>query len=528
MRIATIVACTFLAVGCVSGRGRLDPAAMAMGAATRAAERADALLLTGCYRCLLEARSTYASLADGPLAQRVQPRWFESAILVTLREKELSLPADESYRQAEQVAARLPAGFEARRILRLVAAVPPDAEGSGRLQTLAFRRALLPDARQLSSDLEWLVGSPLQPSVRTYLTLALACGEALGTFRNRALLEGDPGEAGLLVYRRNTCVSVRQAAALEALWSATPDFLEAAYFVARATAVGLSTGGDRTRFRTLLDAAVGAFPSSPAVTYLAGSGHQLLGSCRDALRYYDATIALQPRHENAWLGRTMCWTAMGETSAAISSATTLIGLGSDAHMMDAFYWRAFNHHRLKDLAAARTDIDESKRRGARPEIRTLAGIIEYEQGDLVEAQRDLDVAWGMSQRTCGAAWYLGLVHIRREAWVEAGGAFEAAMGCYLRNVTEAEAGLAALERRTDLDLAYRQQQSDGFRAAITEDRRQERAAAMNAATCFANAGVLAKIERLVSVASLEASLAPEIERLREYLKERAAASSKSP
>jgi tetratricopeptide (TPR) repeat protein len=264
------------------------------------------------------------------------------------------------------------------------------------------------------------------------------------------------------------------------------------------------------------------------VTYLAGSGHQLLGSCRDALRYYDATITLQPRHENAWLGRTMCLTATGETSAAIGAAATLIGFGSDAHMMDAFYWRAFNHHRLKDLATARSDIEESKRRGARPEIRTLAGIIEYEQGDLAEAQRDLDVARGMSERTCEAAWYLGLVHIKREAWVEAGGAFEAAMGCYLRNVTEAEAGLAALERRTDLDPGYRQQQVDGFRAAISEDRRQERAAAMNAATCFANAGVLAKIESLVSVAALDASLAPEISRLRQYLKERADVPGKTP
>ena len=102
------------------------------------------------------------------------------------------------------------------------------------------------------------------------------------------------------------------------------------------------------------------------------------------------------------------------------------------------------------------------------------------------------------------------------------------MGCYLRNVTEAEAGLAALERRTDLDPGYRQQQVDGFRAAISEDRRQERAAAMNAATCFANAGVLAKIESLVSVAALDASLAPEISRLRQYLKERADVPGKTP
>ena len=60
--------------------------------------QADALVLQGCYDCLLEARATYARVGVGKARPLVIARLFETDLLITLREKELALDCVEVVR----------------------------------------------------------------------------------------------------------------------------------------------------------------------------------------------------------------------------------------------------------------------------------------------------------------------------------------------------------------------------------------------------------------------------------------------
>jgi hypothetical protein len=154
------------------------------------------------------------------------------------------------------------------------------------------------------------------------------------------------------------------------------------------------------------------------------------------------------------------------------------------------------------------------------DILTLAGQIEYDQDSLEEARRDLTRARQLSPRACLAAWYLGLVAAKRQVWPEAGDSFELAMYCYRQAASDVQLELAQLRSRPDLDPEYVREQEASLQKSLAECQQQERWAAMNSAKGFANAGVVAKIDALVAVATLDPSLAEDIEALRAYVRQR--------
>ena len=82
----------------------------------------------------------------------------------------------------------------------------------------------------------------------------------------------------------------------------------------------------------------------------------------------------------------------------------------------------------------------------------------------------------MSSQNCTAMWYLGLVALKREQWLVSGKNFEDAMTCYEANVKDSEAGLRAMQNRTDVDPDFKARQIEGFEAAIKEDHSHQYAA----------------------------------------------------
>jgi tetratricopeptide (TPR) repeat protein len=506
-----------MSAGCVTHRVRLpDP----RRSAAEELAQADRQVLAGCYTCLLEARDTYIRLHAGPLAGQAAARRFEVEILIALRDKELAVDADAAMARASAAAAAVPGTLDTGRILRLAGAVPPAREGISSESWSAFARAHVADMAGADVDLAWLTDAPIWAPVRDYLTLSVRCSE---TYRTRVANpgQGPPDDPPLLMYRRATCGGVRDRVVLEGLQQAYPWFPEVDYFLGRA-ALGRQQSEGTRKALAFVGEAYAHFPQSPAVTYLTGAVSQASGDCREALRHYDETLVSQPRHENAQLGRTICLTYLNRPDEAIAAATELIGWRSP-DQRDAFYWRAFNHHLQHRLDQARADIELAKRLGVSVEIETLAGIIEYEQDDLASAKPDLDRAWDMSgSHNCVAPWYLGLVHMKREAWVEAGGAFEQAMDCYVGHLADDRSGLAAMQARTDVDPGFRETQIRNFTLAVEDDERQRHAAAMNAATTFANAGDAAHAERLLAVAEQDPALADAVAAVKTFLAGRTA------
>jgi tetratricopeptide (TPR) repeat protein len=477
--------------------------------------QADADVLAGCYDCLREARDTYGRLAAGPVASVAVERRFEAEVLIVLREKELAIDTGPSMMRATAAAEGLAPEVGAARILKVVAEVPANGDGWPAAVLRAFSRAHLPDAATVDADLAWLAASPVWLPVRNYVTLSVLCAQVGRPYRpgdDTATADDPP----LLAYRRATCGMVRNRDLLQQLHDASPRFAETAYYLARAS-VGTQQSEGSRKARALVAEAYARFPESPAVTYLAGGINQLAGNCREGLRDYDETLALQPLHENAQLGRTMCLTYLNRPEEAIEAATRLLGWRS-TNQRDAFYWRAYNHRLQHRLPMARQDIEASKRLGSSVENRTLAGIIEYEQDDLTPSAQDLAVAWTMSgTHGCTAAWYLGLVHIKENAWAEAGAAFEQSMGCYQGHVDDDRAGLAAMQGRLDLDPDFRDSQIRNFLAAIDEDEKQRHASAMNAANTLVNAGDFTNARRLLAIAEADPSLAEAVTSLKAFM-----------
>jgi tetratricopeptide (TPR) repeat protein len=511
------IACAMLA-GCGPQKPRVDLRALAIADLARADDR----LLAGCYACLIDARDIYAGLLTGPAAALAATRQFEADLLIVLREQELTIDTTKSMARLEADGAGLPAEYGVPRILKRLSSLLPFATGLSDAGYVDFIKAHRDEGATADDDLRWLAQTPLFAPVRDYVALSIRCNPIYrASDAPASTTETPPPDADppLLAYRRATCIGAKGFDALRALYELHPDLAEAAFFVALNAPQGNGPTGEK---RTLAKAAYAVFPQSPAVTYAMAVITHSAGSCRDALPYYNETLALQTRHESAQLGRTTCLSVLGRSDEAIEAATQLIGWQS-TKQLEAYYWRAHNERVQQHLDRARADIDESKRRGRTQENLTLAGVIEYEQGDLAPALEDLGLAWTLSsERNCTAAWYQGLVHVKREAWTEAGEAFSRDVGCFAANVREDRAGLASMEAHTELDADFRASQIAAFKAAIVEDERQRRASALNSAAAFASGGTIDHVRELLDIAALEPSFADQIATLKAYLDERAA------
>lgn len=75
---------------------------------------ADGRVLEGCYSCLTEARDTYKRLAVGKARPLLITRWFETQVLVGLREAELAMDPAESFAAAEAIVPEQPPTYDAK------------------------------------------------------------------------------------------------------------------------------------------------------------------------------------------------------------------------------------------------------------------------------------------------------------------------------------------------------------------------------------------------------------------------------
>ena len=520
-------------------------------------DKADALVLQGCYDCLLEARDIYARVGVAKARPFVVSRIFEAELLIALREKELAIDPAPSLARAKAISTELPPSLEAARYLTLAEAIPADEVGVARSEDTDFRRARAAFLPTIDDEIAWLRSPTAEPAtpaggrgaaapaatrgakpgvpvipmrlgqqVREYLALSVDC-----TYAARPRRAGQPprpvgapavpaGAPPLVMYRTGICRGVT-AASLEKVRAIVPRFVETSYFLGRMGVRDASnTGGAKAKEQ--LTEAYKRFPKSSSITYMNGNINQLVGDCRAAQRFYEETLAMRPLHENGWLGQTVCLTYLKRTDEAIASATRMIELKLP-NTSEAYYWRGWNHYFIrKDLPAARSDTDSAKKIAFTMSISTLAGIVENEQDDLDLAEKDLVSARSMQDghRNCIAAWHLGLVYMKRKDWLKSGDTFEAAMRCYTDNVTEAQLGLAFIEKRDDLEPEFKARQIANFQASMIEDRAQACAAAFNAANYYATGGNVGKAKTLVEVAARDTSLADKVAALRDWLKDK--------
>lgn len=484
---------------------------------------ADASVLEGCHACLVSARDTYEQLAVGRARPLIVGRLFEVNVLIGLREAELAMTPTDAFVRAEAVVPELPSTAGAPLLLSLARLIPRDDAGTPR----AARRARLPEVREFIrvrvDPAGLLQAAEVSLPFRQYLLAGWNClALSIGTAAGSPLVSDAPDSveaSPLVTYRRATCPTV-DVERLEGVLADVPGFIEAGYISARQPTLAVTAEHVQNQ-RTWFSAAREAFPSSASVTYSLGTLNQTMGDCRAAVEHYDATLSLEPRHEDAALQRVICLGYERRHENAINAASRIIDEAYD-NQGEAYYWRAWNHHRMRQLDQARADIDQALERRVNSRILTLGGVIKYDQNELVPAERDLGAAVQMDPTQCVARWYLGLVAFARELWLATGEDFEAAAGCYRQAAEQTTRDLDAM-RAADLDPAFKASQILGFEAAIQDDRSQEQASYLNAANGFVRAGNPARAAEVIARIPDESTYATGARQVREYLDALAAA-----
>jgi hypothetical protein len=480
---------------------------------------ADAFVRAGCHQCLLEARDTYQRVGKGKGRPLVLQRLFETSALIALRERELAIDNRQALEQATLVGHELPASLETAAALSVMALIPGHEAGWSKRRYAAFLRQNRLPPQELDATKKRLEAGLLSPLFRQYLSASLECSQwRWGRPSPDRRLPEIPADAPpLLRYRLATCVGAWPEP-LEAIRTEVPRFVEAALFLGRLELKNAPQDGGR-RARALLEEAYPGFPRSSAVTFLRGSASQAAGDRVAALRYFDETLALEDAHEDALLGRTVCLSHLGRHHEAIAAATRLIDLDT-SDQGDALYWRAWNHHALAELPAARADIDVARKHRHSVGLITLAGIIEHDQDDLDPAEKDLADAVDMDAANCTAIWYQALVQIKRKAWRPSALHFASATGCYDRQAKDGEKRLDEMRRAPNVEEAFRAQQIAGFEAAIREDLAQASASALNAATNYLRTRDVEKAIAFADRAAQDPQRAASVEKLRELIAER--------
>ena len=495
-------------------------AGLTLGCASRSAKAvepdrgawADELVRQGCYDCLLDARTAYERLAAASAAALT--RVFEVDLLLALREKELSIDPTATQAHAESLVPRLerlrpPEGGHsvraAERLLAIVRSVPEDAAG---------RRVLPPTnnaAQQIDQALAAIDTSPFSAELKDYLRLTIQCGRTAADRVPAVPADGIP----LLAYRRAICTPPLLFDRLRAVRTAVPRFVEASFFLGRVAMASIFRT-DGSEVRGFFEQAYARFPNSPTIAFELGTVYQATNECRPAERLFTRALALTPAHEEARLGRAVCRTYLSQNDEAVADATVLIDARA-SNRGEAYYWRAWNHRHLKQIESARADIDQARALRYNARVLTLAGMIEYDQRDLVAARSDLTQARDLDPRECDAPWYLGLVEVAVESWPAGAKAFAGAAQCYEALVKETEKFRADMAARKDVSDEFRKRQLAGFDAAIADDNVRKSAAELNAAINFGRAGDIPNATVYMKRAAVDPERRTAVEDLRQVL-----------
>lgn len=372
------------------------------------------LIARGCYRCFVEAFDAATRQQQANLA-------LQAALLATLRSQELGMPAELWIERATSLASSDPA---ATSLLEMVAGVSPDVRNGDREvlsanpQSRQRLRTALPEWRaRLASGREL-------PEFRRYVDKALVCEMAPPAERDTLIKSLGTGLAPLLEYAASTCGVVIDAERLRPLVES--GFVDGEYALGQWV---LDVEKDHEQALRRFQVAAEAFPTSLSIPTRIGEIYIEWEEWPAANEAFSRVLAVKPRHPDALIGRTQAVSRMGRYQEGIDTATTLID-GGTWFVGQALYWRAWNHHVLKDYATARVDMTRTKTLMVNGNVFLLSGLIEWGLEDRPSAEREFQEALKMDLGQCEAAFYLGGVRAELRNAEPAIAAFRQANQCY--------------------------------------------------------------------------------------------------
>ena len=463
--------------------------------------KAEALLAEGCYMCLKESQALFEKHANAkvPLAGAKEGA-FNAALLIAVREQELGMPGDESWRQARArvLPARQPVLDAAELIIGDTTALDPEQRAA--ITGVKGRRPVAPDNPVRRA----LDAAPSHDITAKYVALSIDCEQQklIESVDVRSIADAYAG-VPLIQFRLATCgrpapPSITAIRAANARWTDT------FYWEARREMVAsLGQAIDLSKVIGLYGQGRDAFPTSLMLKMAWANANLSAEEHESALAGFEEVLKVHPTHRDALSGKMQAQSYLMRHEEGIATATRLLELGT-WNIPDANYWRAWNRYQLKQYEAAWADVENATKGLSNARVYMLAGLIAYARKQLTTAVDRFDTAFAANPSACDAVWMSGLVSIDQHELAVAGPKFTRSMTCFVSAAAQLRGEhkqlAAAIEKRGTPLTARDQRNLDRLQRDADNAQLKSAQSAFNGAQCYARTGEKGLALNLVDVA----------------------------
>jgi tetratricopeptide (TPR) repeat protein len=432
----------------------------------------DALILTGCYDCLLTALANAQRLAITTPNAEVLRRARNATGLLAIRERELGL-ADQHFLEAF----RRDSTPDDEWLADVIATLPRRSAGARPQTSDAAIAAMMNASHNHDAWQRQFAAAINTDAVSTVAAVAFECRYSTDRATTLNLsIDAHWQDAPLLQFTTAICRGI-DAARLLTLLDAEPRFLEINYFLGlAATLKGQLDEADRgfgTAYAWHHD-----WPAAALATAdIAMTGEDFE---RAASSYADV-LELDPNNAAAQIGRVRALSYHGQYAAAIEAASQV--LHGHEYVGDATYWRAWNEAQLNQIEEAWSDIAQAATLVVNADVPKLTGLLALKRGDLGRAQSELRVAHDRNPAECETAVLLGDTQLESKQWQPATSTVRDALACldHREHDLKIEIGSLIANGGSERILTHRQQE-------LMANKSMRMRAWFNVAVAAANAG----------------------------------------
>lgn len=496
---------------------------------TEAFHRAGHLFEAGHYAGLRQACCDYRKLLDVPeFRKQAGSGFIKTALLLTLREKELGIIRHDFFQEAAALAKGPPA-FEALfPYLEIVEHIPDETKG------IVGEIAPENPAGDSEDDLdrffdwvnnripvlnEWLKARAASTDFDAYLYISFR-----SAFSSHFDNDPEPFDAGrffdifpespLLGYLSFISGPI-DGKGLRTWLESRPGYTEAHFYLGE---LELQSGRVLSAERHYLKA-FEVFPESTSLAISLSKVYFHSEELERSLEYDDRALDLAPTYRDALLGKAMCLAYLERYEPSLAVLDTMLRLDK-YYLGETHYWSAWNFNETDRLDEARAHIDKARHYLiGHSEVSTLDGIISYKQALLDDAELDLLESLRLQPDDCDAAYWLGKVYADKSNWRYSGVYFEKGAECKASQQAAFEARILEIEE-SDMTPARKNALIQKKKLQILQIRNTRATCQYNAAASFFNSKAYEKALALAEQAATHPNFRQSAAQLIQGIKDR--------
>ena len=481
-------------------------------------KEADELYHRGCYESLKRAFELYEQALSFPVFQREnRKKLLKTAILLSLRERELGFLEDAYFKKAAEIIASTPSLSDYSIILKIAGSIPRKAVGivgdfveTGDIVIVSYD--------EIKDEITgWVDSLEQKAEIDDFFAYLNICFHSTFSYLIKEKPDFEAVEQtfpdSYLIRYKLSLYPEENPESLEKLVQDEPAFYEAFYFL----------GSMALKRRELITAennflkAYEHFPQSVSILVSLGSIYFAFEELGKSLEFYKKTLEMAPVHRDALLGKAMCLSYLGRYREAIDICKTMLSLGK-YYLGETHYWLAWNQNELEEFENAWENIENSKRYLiGHGQVFFLAGLIAFNQKRLGEAEKNLLEAYKQDASNGDPAYYLGKIKAIQEDWLNSGAYFEMASGNYGRKEELIQKQIDEI-LNSALSEERKKRYASNKKALLRKTLLIKATSWYNAAAGYHNAGMRAKALQLAIYAATHPALKDKAEELLQLIK----------